>query len=464
MRYLGVLILMLMGSISFAQERETFTLEEYLNWIRAFHPVVQQANLLEDEARFNLLKARGGFDPKWMGDYEAKSFNTKNYFQIGKAGLKIPTWVGADVEVSYNWANGVFLNPEQNLPINGQAAIKVEVPVLQGLLFDDRRAQVQQARLYRDANEQEQRIIINDLLLAAYENYWQWTYQTEVVKIQQEALDLATLRFETTKSSFIQGDKPAIDTLESFIQVQNRQLALQEAKIALQNVRLQLSNFLWLDQQTPLEVTEALQPLPLEELQNELNSSSTNLNTHPLLQQLAIKQQQLDIKERLKREYLKPNLRLSYNFLGTGFNFLSEKTESPELATLFTENYKWGITFDYPLLLRKERAALELVQVEQLQLGYKQLAKQTELQIKLDQFTQQLEQTRQQLQLQTEVISNYQQLLDAENIKFQIGESSIFLLNSREQKLIAAQKKILQLQLKIIQLKTKLKWVSGELS
>ena len=71
---------------------KVFTLDRFLNWVRLYHPVVQQANLLDDKATANLLQSKGAFDPKLYGDYEDKSFDKKNYFQYAEVGLKVPTW------------------------------------------------------------------------------------------------------------------------------------------------------------------------------------------------------------------------------------------------------------------------------------------------------------------------------------------------------------------------------------
>ncbi len=447
---------------------QVLTLEAYLDWVRAYHPVMQQAGLLDAEARANILKARGGFDPKWFADYDAKSFDAKNYFREGNAGMKIPTWYGVDFEVSYNWADGIFLNPENNLPDNGQLSLKVEVPLLQGLMFDERRAQVQQARFFTQINDAERRILINDLLLDATEAYWDWVFAAEVLKVYQMALNLSNVRFENTKLGYEQGDKPAIDTLEAMIQVQNRTIDLDQAQLDYENAQLKLSNFLWFDDLVPLEITDDLKPIPLP-INLALNAflATTTFdnfeNTHPELRQLRLKQSQLEVKERLKRELFKPNLRVSYNFLGDGFNLGGNGTDDFNANQLLTENYKFGVKFSYPLLLRKERAGLELVRIEQLQTNYKLSEKQLDIRNKIAIIIQQLSVTNDQIDVQNQILQNYQRLFDAENEKFRIGESSIFLLNSREQKLIDTNLKLKKLQSKYQILKQKLIWASGNL-
>ncbi len=448
---------------------QVFSLEKYLTWVRVYHPVMQQANLLENKADASLLEARGMFDPKWFGDYEDKSFDQKNYFRIGEAGLKIPTWWGVDVKMAYLWSNGDFLNPEGKLPKNGQAIIGVEIPLLQGLVFDQRRAQVQQARLLQDGNEATRRTIVNELLLNAIETYWKWAYQNQILQVYENSLNLAQDRFELVKSSFEQGDKPAIDTLESLIQIQNRELQYSQAQVDFRNATLKLSNFLWFEDLTPLEVSENLRPENLHADWNFLEEKPNpdflkNIaDSHPELQSILIKQQQLQIKERLKREQFKPNLRFNYNFLGNGFDWTDNNSNEAVINNLVTENYKWGLKFSYPLLLRKERGGLELVRIEQLENQYKLGEKQLKISNKIIATFQQLETTFGQINTLESMVGNYEILLEAEFEKFRIGESSIFLLNSREQKLIDAQMKLNKLQTEFQKLKWKLRGAKGQL-
>ena len=58
------------------------TLDEYLGFIKEFHPLVKQANLEVSQAQAGILAARGGFDPKIEIDYEKKEFKSTDYFDI----------------------------------------------------------------------------------------------------------------------------------------------------------------------------------------------------------------------------------------------------------------------------------------------------------------------------------------------------------------------------------------------
>jgi hypothetical protein len=60
-------------------------------------------------------------------------------------------------------------------------------------------------------------------------------------------------------------------------------------------------------------------------------------------------------------------------------------------------------------------------------------------------------------------VINYERLLEAEEIKFDNGESSVFLINSRQMKLVSAQEKLTELQRKHKIAQTKVMELSGVL-
>ena len=119
------------------------------------------------------------------------------------------------------------------------------------------------------------------------------------------------------------------------------------------------------------------------------------------------------------------------------------------------------MSFAYPLLLRQERAKLQLNRL-----------KQQDAQLELQQDTREIETgvltmanswqgLREQLALQQQVVQNAERLRQGEQTRFEIGESSVFLLNSREAKLLEARQKLAALQAKYAQTQATLRWAAG---
>lgn len=426
---------------------------EYIQLIKKNHPVIKQAMLLGRQAEVEQQKARGNFDPKLFSNIDQKSFDQKNYFTIGEGGVKVPSWYGVEFKAAYLWSNGEFLNPENKLPNAGQALVGLSANVLQGLLIDVRRAALQQAKILKDLNQAEQKQLINDLLLAARKTYWEWQFAYERILIYQSALQFAEQQFRAVRESFFLGDKPAIDTVEARIAAQTRQIQLNEAQLEYQNTTLLLSNYLWSPNNIPLNLAGNVKPLRLDNFQLDPVSLTKQetlrqqiQQNHPALQAYTFKLAQLEIDQKLKTDKLKPQLQLEFNLLSNGGDFINNSTDENNFNALFTENYKWGARFSFPLLLRKERASIQLNQVKTLDTEYSFQQKRQELQNKLESALLEQQTITNQIDLQNQMTQDYQRLLDAENEKFQIGESSVFLVNSRQQKLIEAQLKLAKLK------------------
>ena len=466
---LGVLLLLTGYTKASSDSTVVFTQEDYLDMVRSFHPVMIQGQLVMENANLAVGAARGAFDPKWYGQYDQKSFDEKDYFSVGEAGVKLPTRTGIDFKVAYNWSEGVFLNPENSLPQNGQAIVGLELPLGQGLFIDERRAALKRAKLASEASDVERRQLQNDLIREALEAYWNWSFQFHQLSAYAEALSMAQQRFEAIRESYFLGDVPAMDTLESIIQVQNRNLEFNQATLEFRQAGAYLSVFLWSADQIPLELPETARPPdlspPLQKLSDaEIQTYRERLEEiHPDLRLLDFKSQDLAIKERLKLEQLKPNLNLSYNFLGNGFDLVDNET-TRNLSGLFAQNYKWGLSFQMPMFLRKERNGLKMVRVEMDQNFNKIRLKNQELTAKMEAYAQEVNFKIDQVNQFAQMLQNNRVLLDMEREKFSIGESSVFLINSREQKYIETHIKYIKTVVEYEKARVKLLWSAGMFS
>ncbi len=451
---------------------DLLTLDRFLKEVASYHPAAANARMLQDQAAAGLTYAKGAFDPKLYADWEQKSFDGKNYFTMGSSGLKMQTPYALSLKSEFNIARGQFLNPENKLPSEGQAVVGVSLPLLNGLIIDPERAGLQQARLGILSGEAQQRIQMNDLLFQAGLAYVNWAIAFNQVEIFRKAVDVARQRLDIMAESFRQGDKPAVDTLETFIQWQNRQFDLSESALELANAAQTLEAFFWTPGQTPQGRGVALgkQPVLLpdssEALPTALNDLLTGLaDRHPELRQLQLDLQTLAVDRRLAAEQFKPRLDLSYNFLAAGTDFLSPVNGGGGalLRDLLTENYKWGLNFSFPLLLRKEQGKIQQVKLKQQMTSNKLEQKKAELEAKIGNYFNELQTTTRQVALYEAVAQNYSILLQTEQIKFNMGESSVFLLNTREQKLIEAQIKLVKLRGLYQKNRLALFWAAGQL-
>ena len=66
-----------------------------------------------------------------------------------------------------------------------------------------------------------------------------------------------------------------------------------------------------------------------------------------------------------------------------------------------------------------------------------------------------------QVALQEKAYKNYQVLQRGEETKFQAGESSLFLINARENKTLEALQKLQELKIKYFKTENSLQWAAG---
>ena len=443
--------------------KTVLTLTEFLNQVKQNHPVAKQAALLNRVAQAELLAAKGGFDPKLYGDYEQKYFDSKNYYAFGEYGVKVPTWYGIELKGSYNTAEGNFVNPESKLPKQGQAVVGISLPLLQNLMLDERRANLFKAQQTQGLFKTERDNLTNDLAFEATQIYWKWAFYYQQTLIFNNALRIANERFNAIKTTFELGDRMAMDTLESFTQVQDRLVEYNNVQLAFQEATLKLATFLWANNAQPLNNIKPFQPQILEDTPLSINVLLTaerekiiqNLMiNHPILRGYEFKLNQLDIDRKLKQEKLKPKLNVNYNFLGNGFNW----------SNVFTDNYKWGIEFSTSTLFRNERGNVQLANIKMENTRLFRDQKALELRNKLQQFFNETDNLQNQITLYRATVNNYQQLLLLENTRFELGESSFFLINSRENKYLEAQIKLAKLISEYQIALSASDWASGRLA
>ncbi|MFN0035662.1 MAG: TolC family protein [Saprospiraceae bacterium] len=431
------------------------------------HPLARQADLYIDQARAAMLRAKGGFDPKAYAEHWGKNFNGKTYFQYTETGLKLPTWAGLEFKGAYNLASGNFLNPENQLPQNGQASVGFTWALGQGLLFDERRAGLLLARAGLDLGEAERMAARNDLLLEAAKAYWSWNYADNAVGIVADVLRQAETRHEGLRQSFLQGERAAIDTLETYIQIQTRQVELQFARTEAQNAALALSVFLWDENQALAPENLPAAPTLLNaDIEGEAGPDAENLlqtarAQHPELRIGQTKLRQLATERRLKNEKRKPVFDLSYNLLGSGWQFFP--TAAAEGPAMLANDVKWGISASYPLLNRKARGDWQITQIKIAQTELELQQKRQTIEAKVRQYANDRQNLRAQAVLFRDLTANYRRLLEAENERVAIGESSIFLLNTREQRWLDAQLKYLKLLSELRKSEAGLQWAAGVL-
>lgn len=456
----------LFGSAAAQDSTRTLSGAQVLELVRRYHPVARQARIHVDKAQAELLIARGGFDPV-LGAYVArKRFGGVEYYNRTSPEIVIPTWYGIEVHSGIDNYTGERLDPTMS---KGQSSfIGASIPLGKDLLIDKRRAYLKQAKIFTSMAETEQRLFINDLLMDAMEAYWAWVSSYNLYQVMRTAVAINEERMDLVRKAFENGERAAIDTVEALSQLQSFQYQQTQYRMQLRNAGLALSSFLWTDSGAPFNLPETISPSAnwddhqaLKDMELDLNALLTIAeNSHPALRVYDYKLRALDVEKRLKFQQLLPKADFRYNHLSKGYNAFSTIGES----SFWSNNYQYGFKFEIPLRLSEGRGEYRKAGLKIMEARLDQAQKQLDLQLKIKQYYNEYVVLKEQIGLQTLNYANYQKLLEAEQTRLNNGESSLFLVNSRENKVLEAQQKLIELKAKFFKTAYAVQWTAGLLN
>jgi outer membrane protein TolC len=105
-----------------------------------------------------------------------------------------------------------------------------------------------------------------------------------------------------------------------------------------------------------------------------------------------------------------------------------------------------GVNFSFPIFLRKERGSLKIAEFKLQDTQYELNLQRVQLTNKINAQQTEISALERQRKLITNLVDDYATMLNSEERLFSFGESSIFLVNSRENNLVSAQLSQLSLE------------------
>jgi outer membrane protein TolC len=153
---------------------------------------------------------------------------------------------------------------------------------------------------------------------------------------------------------------------------------------------------------------------------------------------------------------IKPSLNIKYNILSN-----NAATMNPSYSN---NNYKFGLNLSFPLFLRNPANEYKLAKINSQNNNLELINKTNELSFKINALKKIIDILAEQLQ-NAERLSKYSKMLvEAEKLKFTNGESTLFMLNTRENKWLESEIKLAEYKLKFIKTLLNLIYLNGDLN
>ena len=429
-----------------------FPFPVFLDLILRGHPVAQQAQLVAEQARSDLRTAWGAFDPTVSATWDQKTFGGTQYYKYFDAEVKIPLPIGADVTLAFDRTMGRFSNPDRRTVGEGTFAAGISIPLGQRIVTDERRNALQQARAARDAGAADQTAIVNKLLFSAAKDYGAWYETWRRRAISEEGEALAQFRLEAVRRRVTNGESAPIDSLEALLEVQRRQVTRFEAEAAFYVATLGVTAYLWDDTGNPAALPA--DAIPGLDGVDRAGIDSTRLaglldlatRRNPDLLKIQARVRQAEAQRLFTLQGLLP-------FAEAKLGGLAEQGTESDLGFFdgarLDNNYKAGLSIRSPLLFLKETgrfsAAGQRLAFQRLEED--RLRRNVEFDAREAIFD--LANLERLLDRQTANVRNARLLRDAEQIRFDNGESTLLIVNIRERLVLDESIKLAALEAKI---------------
>ena len=413
------------------------SLEEVLGSTREHHPRVDAAQRGVDAAEAEVLSAEGGFDPLVRARGLAIPFSYYPHERL-EAAIEQPTplW-GLRLFAGYRLGQGdfpVYYGQYETLS-GGELHAGLALPLWRDGAIDKRRAGLSQARL-------RQRIAAFELAgerlgvqrQAAY-HYWDWVAAGRQLSIATAQHALAVARREQLARRVAAGDIPRIEHTENERVLLARDADRVAARRALEQAALKLSLYLRDARGEPQIVSSARLPdgLPIPEAALEAGLEEwleQALHRRPELRGLELRREVLQVDAELARNQAAPAVDL-------GLRVARDVGQGP--ANLRPTELQASLTLDIPLFAREARGQRRAAEARQAAVDARARLARDEIVTEVRDTLSALRAAYERVGLAQSAAEVARQLARAEYIRFEHGDTSLLVVNQREQAAVEAE-------------------------
>ncbi len=427
-----ICLLWLTSSLVFPQSNSSpLSLDTLLKTVNQSYPKIIAARLQVAKAQGEYLSALGAFDPSLKANTRSQPEGgyINNY---ANNELSIPTLAnGLRLFAGYRVGQGDYPIYYQNYLTNsgGEYRAGVALPLLKDFFIDKQRTalmtQAETIALSIHDVEATKLSVYHETIKA----YWQWVGSGLQLQTFKQLLSLAKKRQDAIVKQAESGDLPKLAVVENQQIIMQRQQLVNQGTMLFDQAAVALS--IYYRDQNGEPLVPSVKQLPKTMLIrkqrgiNNLSHIRSELTQHPAIRKLERYYQIIKLKQNLAKNDLLPNLNV--------MAYTSKQYGTGAYPKLLPQAAMVGVHFKFPLYQREAKGKIisttsELRQIAtEKKLLYEQLNNQfSNLLIALRMYHQQINLLNNELQLA-------QQVEAGEAKKFHEGDSTLFLVNQREQ-------------------------------
>lgn len=421
--------LLLLGALSALATGGVLELDEVLASVDRFPASIVAA----EERRIaagESLAARGAFDPtlRARGVFDVAGYYRNQVFDVS---IEAPTplW-GTTLIAGYRAGFGDFPSHDGKLATNagGEVRAGVQIPLLRNGPIDRRRANIDRARVGERFAEEGVRLQRLDLERIAMTRYWEWVGAGFRWRIARDLLALAEARQAQLVARVAAGDLPDIERLENERALRQREAQVVAARRGVEQAAIELAVFLRdadggslppTEERLPPRLREPELPLPLPD-----GVLLDSLRLRPERRRLSLLAQQLEIERKLAKNQLLPAVDL--------FGVVSRDLGGGDKVRAQTE-LELGVQIDLAILFRAARGRIAIAEGQLARTNAQLGLLERRIEAEIRDLHSALRAGKERLALVRREVELAAGLAKAELERFELGDSTLLLVNLREQ-------------------------------
>jgi len=404
---------------------------EFIGTVRDRSVDVRVAQAKVREAQAKRMAAFAAFEPRIDLSSEGKDYGNDLQYRLDRAEARVGLPGGIDLVGGASQATGAFINPERKTPTEGLANFGISAPLGGALIFSDR--QYAWGAASRDLELEEAKLdrVQRKVTLDAVKAYTFWQAQSEVQSAVDDALAVAAERLRLVREAFRLGERSEMDTLEAYLSwVDRRADAAKQQNLSAAAVA-DVERLLRGAEEISVNVRGARpeeRPVILG-LNAELSIAGPGAQNVPELAMAGAALRRERLATTTAWAQWLPAPYVDYRMIQWGGSAWNP------------ESVQWKVGLAVPLFNQKARADLAGAQARLRAAQANATSTQNAVEVLRTQLEQQVQALDSELKALTASETAAYALLQQERRRFALGESTMFILATRESKYLEAVQK-----------------------
>jgi len=437
-----------------------------------------------------------------------EDYINNNFTLLGRTG-----WNGLNFNAAFDNTRTSTNNPFVNLNpnVNSRLALSAVLPLLRNREIDMDRAQLRIRAKQIGVSELDLELRAIDVISRVEQGYWDLAAARQAVQVAADGVSLSDEQLGRTTRQIEAGTLAPVELPASKSELERRKdtyYANLDALNTIENgLKMLLSpsrdNDIWKDELVPSDKT----PVMPAELELLADAVKTAIAKRPELKQVAQRREVNEVQSRFNKDQLKPQVNLVGSYTNSGLAGLIGTADNPfsssngplynrlnqlsavaglpplelpsfgslpgflvggygqALQSLFGGRFpslQVGVQFDLNLRNQTAQANLAQTAIAEKRLNLEKTRSEQIIDMQVRNALQSLQASRQRITAATAAVAASQEKLDSESRLFQSGESTNFLVLTRQNELLESRRRALVAQLEFNKAAARLEQAKGE--